>query len=87
MTFGQTVTVRYTQGNWEGELGTDRISIPKGPNGTININIASIMASDGFFLPGVKWQGILGMAYPSLARVRRTLNSLSRTLSEAKCNG
>ncbi|KAL6467739.1 hypothetical protein MHYP_G00234160 [Metynnis hypsauchen] len=67
-TSGQAVAVRYTQGNWEGELGTDLISIPQGPNGTITINIAAILTSDGFFLPGIKWQGILGLAYPLLAR-------------------
>ncbi|XP_070761536.1 beta-secretase 2 isoform X2 [Enoplosus armatus] len=65
---GRTVAVRYTQGNWEGELGMDRVSIPKGPNGSIIINIAAILSSDGFFLPGVNWQGILGLAYPMLAR-------------------
>lgn len=70
---GQTVAVRYTQGNWEGELGVDRVSIPQGPNGTIIINIAAILSSDGFFLPGVNWQGILGLAYPMLARVREML--------------
>lgn len=62
--------MRYTQGNWEGELGIDRVSIPKGPNGTLSINIAAILSSEGFFLPGVNWQGILGLAYPLLARVR-----------------
>ena len=66
---GRMVAVRYTQGNWEGELGIDRVSIPKGPNGTIIINIAAILSSEGFFLPGVNWQGILGLAYPMLARV------------------
>ncbi|XP_037329564.2 beta-secretase 2 [Pungitius pungitius] len=65
---GRTVAVRYTQGNWEGELGTDRVSIPNGPNGTFTINIAAILSSEGFFLPGVNWQGILGLAYPMLAR-------------------
>lgn len=70
---GRTVAVRYTQGNWEGELGIDRVSIPKGPNGTFTINIAAILSSDGFFLPGVNWQGILGLAYPMLARVREML--------------
>ncbi|KAA8593900.1 beta-secretase 2 [Etheostoma spectabile] len=65
---GRTVAVRYTQGNWEGELGVDRVSIPKGLNGTVIINIAAILSSDGFFLPGVNWQGILGLAYPMLAR-------------------
>ncbi|KAI4894253.1 hypothetical protein NFI96_019335 [Prochilodus magdalenae] len=67
-TSGQGVAVRYTQGSWEGELGTDLISIPQGPNGTVTINIAAILASDGFFLPGINWQGILGLAYPLLAR-------------------
>ncbi|KAM9318115.1 beta-secretase 2 [Pholidichthys leucotaenia] len=62
------VAVRYTQGNWEGELGIDRVSIPKGPNGTFTINIAAILSSEGFFLSGVNWQGILGLAYPMLAR-------------------
>ncbi|XP_030260615.1 beta-secretase 2 isoform X2 [Sparus aurata] len=66
---GRNVAVRYTQGNWEGELGLDRVSIPKGPNGTIIVNIAAILSSEGFFLPGVNWQGILGLAYPMLARV------------------
>ncbi len=67
------MAVRYTQGNWEGELGIDRISIPKGLNGTIIVNIAAIQSSEGFFLPGVNWQGILGLAYPMLARVREML--------------
>ncbi|XP_077468512.1 beta-secretase 2 isoform X1 [Stigmatopora argus] len=65
---GQAVAVRYTQGNWMGELGFDLISIPNGPNGTINVNIATILSSEGFFLPGINWQGILGLAYPMLAR-------------------
>lgn len=63
------MAVRYTQGNWEGELGVDRISIPDGPNGTFVVNVALILSSDGFFLPDINWQGILGLAYPMLARV------------------
>lgn len=66
---GSGVAVKYTQGEWEGELGTDRITIPQGPSGTITINIAAIISSEGFFLPGINWQGILGLAYPLLARV------------------
>ncbi|XP_068441624.1 beta-secretase 2 [Clinocottus analis] len=81
---GRTVAVRYTQGNWEGELATDRVSIPKGPNGTVTINIAAILSSEGFFLPGVNWQGILGLAYPMLARpdssVEPFFNSLVKQL-------
>ncbi|XP_029027125.1 beta-secretase 2 [Betta splendens] len=80
----RTVAVKYTQGNWEGELGEDRVSIPQGPNGTIIINIAAILSSEGFFLPGVNWQGILGLAYPMLARpdssVEPFFNSMVRQL-------
>uniref|UniRef100_A0A8C6SSI1 Beta-secretase 2 n=1 Tax=Neogobius melanostomus TaxID=47308 RepID=A0A8C6SSI1_9GOBI len=65
---GRTVSVRYTQGNWEGELGIDHVFIPNGPNGTVTINIAAILSSEGFFLPEINWQGILGLAYPMLAR-------------------
>ncbi|XP_051534494.1 beta-secretase 2 [Myxocyprinus asiaticus] len=64
----RAVAVKYTQGEWEGELGTDFIAIPQGPSGSITINIAAILTSDGFFLPGINWQGILGLAYPILAR-------------------
>ncbi|KAF7692718.1 beta-secretase 2 [Silurus meridionalis] len=67
-TSGKSVSVKYTQGDWQGELGSDVITIPQGPNGTIEINIAAILTSDGFFLPGINWQGILGLAYPLLAR-------------------
>ncbi|XP_060761721.1 beta-secretase 2 [Neoarius graeffei] len=67
-TKGTSVSVSYTQGDWQGELGSDFITIPQGPNGTILINIAAILTSDDFFLPGINWQGILGLAYPLLAR-------------------
>ncbi|XP_054650065.1 beta-secretase 2 isoform X2 [Dunckerocampus dactyliophorus] len=66
---GQTVAVRYTQGNWMGELAVDIVSIPRGLNGTITVNLAAILSSEGFFLPGINWQGILGLAYPMLARI------------------
>ncbi|XP_064157319.1 beta-secretase 2 [Anguilla rostrata] len=65
---GRTVAVRYTQGNWAGELGQDVLSIPQGPSGSVAVNVAAILSSDGFFLPGVNWQGILGLAYSTLAR-------------------
>lgn len=70
---GQPVAVRYTQGSWEGELGVDLVSMPGGPNGSVLINIAAILASEGFFLPDIHWQGILGLAYPLLARVSVTV--------------
>uniref|UniRef100_A0A8D0GCP2 Beta-secretase 2 n=1 Tax=Sphenodon punctatus TaxID=8508 RepID=A0A8D0GCP2_SPHPU len=62
------VTVKYTQGSWTGNLGRDIITIPKGINGTYTINIATILQSENFFLPGVKWHGILGLAYDVLAK-------------------
>ncbi|XP_069744956.1 beta-secretase 2 [Narcine bancroftii] len=62
------VSVRYTQGSWVGKLGMDYIAIPKGFNATVPINIATILQSEDFFLPGIKWQGILGMAYKKLAK-------------------
>ncbi|GCB71331.1 hypothetical protein scyTo_0005907 [Scyliorhinus torazame] len=65
---GLAVSVRYTLGSWEGNLGTDIITIPKGPNGTVTINIATILKSEEFFLPGINWQGILGLAYRILAK-------------------
>lgn len=65
------MAVRYTQGNWEGELGVDLVSVPGGPNGTVVINLAAILMSEGFFLPDINWQGILGLAYPLLARVSK----------------
>ncbi|XP_025933552.1 beta-secretase 2 isoform X2 [Apteryx rowi] len=65
---GIDVTVKYTQGSWTGMLGTDVITIPKGINGSYTINIATILESENFFLPGVKWHGILGLAYDALAK-------------------
>ncbi|XP_074002869.1 beta-secretase 2 [Numenius arquata] len=65
---GIDVTVKYSQGSWTGVLGTDVITIPKGIDGSYTINIATILESENFFLPGVKWHGILGLAYDALAK-------------------
>uniref|UniRef100_A0A8C5SWH0 Beta-secretase 2 n=1 Tax=Laticauda laticaudata TaxID=8630 RepID=A0A8C5SWH0_LATLA len=62
------VTVKYTQGSWNGILGTDVVRMPKGINGTYIINIATIFQSENFFLKGIQWQGILGLAYSTLAK-------------------
>ncbi|KAH0624819.1 hypothetical protein JD844_032653 [Phrynosoma platyrhinos] len=69
MPLGIEVSVKYTQGSWIGTLGTDIITMPKGINGTYTINIATISQSDNFFLKGIKWQGILGLAYDALAKI------------------
>ncbi|NXO42156.1 BACE2 secretase, partial [Locustella ochotensis] len=65
---GIEVTVKYSQGSWTGVLGTDVITMPKGLYGSYTINIATILESENFFLPGVKWHGILGLAYDALAK-------------------
>lgn len=62
--------VPYTQGRWEGELGSDLVSVPHGPNTTLRANIAAITQSDRFFINGSNWEGILGLAYADIARVR-----------------
>lgn len=64
------MTVKYSQGSWTGVLGTDVITMPKGLYGSYTINIATILESENFFLPGVKWHGILGLAYDALAKVK-----------------
>lgn len=66
---GRSVYVPYTQGRWEGELGTDLVSVPHGPNATLRANIAAITQSDRFFINGSNWEGILGLAYADIARV------------------
>ncbi|KAM6293824.1 beta-secretase 2 isoform 3-T3 [Porphyrio hochstetteri] len=65
---GIDVTVKYSQGSWTGVLGTDVITIPKGIYGSYTVNIATILESENFFLTGVKWHGILGLAYDALAK-------------------
>ncbi|XP_061449248.1 beta-secretase 1 isoform X1 [Rhineura floridana] len=67
------VYVPYTQGKWEGELGTDLVAIPHGPNVTVRANIAAITESDKFFINGSNWEGILGLAYAEIARPDDTL--------------
>ncbi|XP_042330375.1 beta-secretase 1 isoform X2 [Sceloporus undulatus] len=62
------VYVPYTQGKWQGELGTDLVAIPHGPNVTVRANIAAITDSDKFFINGSNWEGILGLAYAEIAR-------------------
>ncbi|XP_029434201.1 beta-secretase 2 isoform X2 [Rhinatrema bivittatum] len=65
---GIDVSVRYSQGNWEGVLGTDVITVRQGLAGNFTVNIATILESKDFFLPGIDWQGILGMAYNTLSK-------------------
>uniref|UniRef100_A0A8C0TQA3 Peptidase A1 domain-containing protein n=1 Tax=Canis lupus familiaris TaxID=9615 RepID=A0A8C0TQA3_CANLF len=66
---GFDVTVKYTQGSWTGFVGEDFVTIPKGFNSSFLVNIATIFESENFFLPGIKWNGILGLAYAALAKI------------------
>uniref|UniRef100_A0A6I8P8A5 FAM3 metabolism regulating signaling molecule B n=1 Tax=Ornithorhynchus anatinus TaxID=9258 RepID=A0A6I8P8A5_ORNAN len=74
------VTVKYTQGSWTGSVGTDVITIPKGFNGSFVVNIATIFESENFFLPGIQWNGILGLAYAALAKPSSSLETFFDSL-------
>jgi len=64
----RAVAVPYTQGNWEGELGSDLIRFIDAPNATVRVNIATIQSSENFFINGSNWEGILGLGYAHLAK-------------------
>lgn len=70
---GTSVYVPYTQGNWKGTLGSDLVTLTSLPNVTVTANIAFITESKQFFINGSNWQGILGLAYSSIARVIRII--------------
>ncbi|XP_078726232.1 beta-secretase 1-like isoform X1 [Lampetra fluviatilis] len=63
-----SVYVPYTQGNWQGDLGTDLVSVPHGGNSSVRANVAAITYSNSFFINGSNWEGILGLAYANIAR-------------------
>ena len=67
---GKTVEVPYTEGKWSGVLGNDVVSITSLPNVTVHANIACITESEQFYINGSSWQGILGLGYANIARVR-----------------
>ncbi|XP_069331041.1 beta-secretase 2 isoform X2 [Eulemur rufifrons] len=77
---GFDVTVKYTQGSWTGSVGEDIVTIPKGFNGSFLVNIATIFESENFFLPGIKWNGILGLAYATLAKPSSSLETFFDSL-------
>ncbi|XP_066934058.1 beta-secretase 1-like [Clytia hemisphaerica] len=62
------VAVPYTQGNWQGELGTDFIQFIDALNVTVNVNVALIKSSENFFINGSNWEGILGLGYTHLSK-------------------
>ena len=64
---GSRVSVTYTEGYWEGDLAHDRLSISQFT--PLIVQLEAIDASQDFFVQGADWQGILGLAYASLAKV------------------
>uniref|UniRef100_A0A8C5W224 Beta-secretase 2 n=1 Tax=Microcebus murinus TaxID=30608 RepID=A0A8C5W224_MICMU len=77
---GFDVTVKYTQGSWTGSVGEDTVTIPRGFNSSFLVNIATIFESENFFLPGIKWNGILGLAYATLAKPSSSLETFFDSL-------
>lgn len=65
---GTTIYVPYTQGEWQGLLGSDVMTLTSLPNVSFHPNIAFIFKSTSFFIPEANWQGIVGLAYQSIAR-------------------
>eukprot|EP00117_Sycon_ciliatum_P011753 scpid61150/ scgid13092/ Beta-secretase 2; Aspartic-like protease 56 kDa; Aspartyl protease 1; Beta-site amyloid precursor protein cleaving enzyme 2; Down region aspartic protease; Memapsin-1; Membrane-associated aspartic protease 1; Theta-secretase len=63
---GSRVSVTYTEGYWEGDLAHDRLSISQFT--PLIVQLEAIDASQDFFVQGADWQGILGLAYASLAK-------------------
>ncbi|EDV25773.1 uncharacterized protein TRIADDRAFT_23825 [Trichoplax adhaerens] len=63
----RTFAVRYARGYWDGELVSDILRLGVGINGSARVQFAAIYRSGRFFVPYSNWQGILGMAYPSIA--------------------
>lgn len=63
------MAVPYTQGNWEGKLGSDVLRFVEGPNATVRVNVAAILSSENFYINGSMWEGILGLGYARLSKV------------------
>lgn len=69
------VTVPYTQGNWQGYLASDSVSIPSMNLTVEDATLSCITSSENFFINNSHWQGILGLAYAQIARVRHCTKS------------
>ncbi|CAK7309543.1 Beta-secretase 2 [Vulpes lagopus] len=77
---GFDVTAKYTQGSWTDFVGEDFVTIPKGFNSSFLVNIATIFESENFFLPGIKWNGTLELAYAALAKPSSSLETFFDSL-------
>lgn len=76
------VAVPYTQGNWEGKLGSDVLRFVEGPNATVRVNVAAILSSENFYINGSMWEGILGLGYARLSKVRYLYVSIHAYLTQ-----
>ena len=66
-------TIPYTQGLWIGYFGKEMVSLP--PLAAIETTVGFMTQTENFFVMGANWQGIMGLAYAELARVRAYPNS------------
>lgn len=68
---GSKVSVSYAGGEWSGSMARDKISIMDSQNASqpIDADLALITSSKDFFIRGTEWEGIMGLAYSSLAQV------------------
>ncbi|KAJ9582597.1 hypothetical protein L9F63_023056, partial [Diploptera punctata] len=78
------VSVLYTQGFWDGELGSDVMYFPSLSEPIVRCDIAAIHSSHNFYMNGSRWQGILGLAYPVIARPDHSVLSWLEALQRIK---
>ena len=67
-----SIHVPYTEGEWNGQLGSDVVQIATAPNFSATAYVSCITQSKDFYVQGADWQGILGLAYKALSRVSFT---------------
>lgn len=67
---GKHVDSVYVQGYWAGPLVTDILHLHVGLNQDVRIQFTAITKQKKFFIKSTRFDGIFGLAYPGLARVR-----------------
>uniref|UniRef100_A0A287AQB5 Peptidase A1 domain-containing protein n=1 Tax=Sus scrofa TaxID=9823 RepID=A0A287AQB5_PIG len=77
---GFDVTMKYTQGSWTGLTGGDLVTVPKDLSSSFLVNIATLFEPENFFLPAIKWNGTLGLAYATLAKPSSSLETFFDSL-------
>ncbi|MPC53585.1 Beta-secretase 1 [Portunus trituberculatus] len=67
---GKEVEVGYTQGSWSGRLGKDVVLFPALQTVTTPhlVDLVLITSSHNFYVNNSQWQGIVGLAFPVLAK-------------------